>query len=91
MNRERKYLGNKTFRQRTVSALHGYQETAMRSHIYQYYVTQELSTKKKLLESLREKDRFHGCKETLSKFLFEMGFEWKQINNSLRASYVLLI
>lgn len=64
-----------------VTNIDSFDKTAIRNHIYSYYMRKEHPTMAKLLKSLAENDIFQGCRESLDKILkIHLGFKFKKFN-----------
>lgn len=72
--------GKKRRKQKTVTALDGFQQDAIRRHVYDYIKRKEHPTIKKLLVSLRDANLFRGSSFSLKSVLVALGFEYKKLN-----------
>lgn len=57
-----------------------FQAASIRNHIYGYYSRNEYPTMKKMVDSLKEADLFHGGRTSLTKIMKIMGFRYKKCN-----------
>lgn len=67
-------------RNEPIVGIDDFQAAAIRTHIYGYYTRNEYPTIKKMVDSLKEADLFHGGRTSLTKILKIMGFRYKKIN-----------
>ncbi|XP_054267245.1 uncharacterized protein LOC128989381 [Macrosteles quadrilineatus] len=72
--------GKRRKKQKTVTAIDGFQQDAIRRHIYDYIRKKEHPTIKKLLISLRDANLFRGSSFSLKSVLVTLGFEYKKLN-----------
>ena len=64
----------------TVTNVDDFDQAVIRRTVSSFYERQELPTISKIAEELKEKDVFHGSKESLRRIILQMGFKYAKVD-----------